>query len=403
MKYLLSFMFLSLLGCSTADDPTQIARLDGSTHPAPALDAHLQRLVDTASVTGLTATVFNDDTVVYQRAFGYANAETRDSLTPQHVFYGASLSKAVFGYLVAQLAEEGRIELDRPLQDYLDVPLPELQFAKEWRGYHDLAGDPRYRDITARMCLSHSTGLPNWRWLSRTGEFTPEGKLSFYFDPGTGYSYSGEGMSLLQHVVEHITGTGLEQLARKRIFDPLGMDRTSYVWQERFAGGFCHGHRTDQTVIPKDTEDEAGAAGSLETTPADYARFLSHLLQRYRAEDPVTDLLFTPGDRIRTKRQFGPGALETSGENDDIELSYGLGWGVLQSPYGPGVFKEGHGEGFQHYSILFPAQGTGILLMANSDNAESIFRETLEVAIGDTFTPWRWESYIPYDHSIAAQ
>ena len=89
--------------------------------------------------------------------------------------------------------------------------------------------------------------------------------------------------------------------------------------------------------------------------------------------------------------------MRDSTSNDAIQLSYGLGWVLLQSPYGTGAFKEGHGDGFQHYSILFPAQGTGIIIMSNSDNAESIFKELLEITIGDTFTPWYWENYIPYN------
>jgi serine-type D-Ala-D-Ala carboxypeptidase/endopeptidase len=62
-----------------------------------------------------------------------------------------------------------------------------------------------------------------------------------------------------------------------------------------------------------------------------------------------------------------------------------------------GAFKEGHGDGFQHYSIIFPEAGTGIIMMSNSDNAESIFKELLETAIADRYTPWYWENYIPYN------
>ena len=61
------------------------------------------------------------------------------------------------------------------------------------------------------------------------------------------------------------------------------------------------------------------------------------------------------------------------------------------------ILRKGHAEGFQHYSILFPEKRIGILLMSNSDNAESIFKEVLELGIGDTYTPWFWEDYIPYD------
>jgi CubicO group peptidase (beta-lactamase class C family) len=78
-------------------------------------------------------------------------------------------------------------------------------------------------------------------------------------------------------------------------------------------------------------------------------------------------------------------------------LIWAMGWVLLKSPYGIGAFKEGHGDGFQHYSIIFPQTGTGIIIMSNSDNAESIFKELLEYAIGDIYTPWRWENYIPYN------
>jgi len=302
----------------------------------------------------LTVTIFNQDTVAYQKAFGYSNLTKKDSLNIDHVFYGASLSKAVFGYIVAQLANEGLIDLDKPIQEYLDVPIPKMQFKREWRGFKNIANDDRYKKITARMCLSHTTGFPNWRWISREGEFTPEGKIQFYFDPGTEYSYSGEGMRLLQKVIEQHLGVGLEQLARERVFDPLNMDMTSYVWQERFENNYCHGHTTEQKIIDKDTEDEAGAAGSMETTPVDYLKFLTRIIDLSAQNSDVTNLMFTPNIKINSKKQFGPMSLEKTNANDSIGLNYGLGWGILKSPYGNGYFKEGHAEGFQHYSILFP-------------------------------------------------
>lgn len=396
MKLILSAV-LSLLVLGSSAQPI-IERLDGSSIKPSALTGRVQALADSAGVTGLAVSIFNNGQVIYSKAFGLANAGTREYLTTGQIFYGASLSKAVFGYLVVQLVLEGITDLDKPLQQYMDVPIPEMIFEKEWKGFQDLAGDKRVEAITARMCLSHTTGLPNWRWIGRNGEFQPDGKLQFYFDPGTQYSYSGEGMMLLQYVIEHITGKGLEQLARERVFDPLQMDMTSYVWQKRFNKSYCYGHTTDGKAIPKDTEDEAGAAGSMETTPEDFSKFAQHLLNLSSDSSVITRLMFEPGINIRTKRQFGPLAQELTNENSDIELSYGLGWGLLNSPYGSGAFKEGHGEGFQHYTILFPGKKTGIVLLSNSDNAESIFKELLEISIGDIYTPWEWESYIPFDY-----
>lgn len=394
-------LFFYMLGCilffASPKEP-RIERIDGSEIDASELSDKIQALLDSAHITGMAISIFNSNEMVYQKAFGYANLEKKEFLETRDVFYGASFSKAVFGYLVARLVQDGTLNLDTPLQQYLDRPIPELEFEKEWRGFKNLADDNRYEAITARMCLSHTTGFPNWRWISRTNKFTPEGDIHFYFDPGTDYSYSGEGIRLLQVVVEHLTGKGLEELAREKVFDPLDMNMTSYVWQNRFENEHCLGHTVEQKVIPKDTEEDAGAAGSMETTLEDYAKFVGHLLTLASQDAEITNMMFEPVIRIRSKAQFGPLSLEKSDENDDIELSYGLGWGLLQSPYGLGAFKEGHGEGFQHYSIIFPEKQTAIIILSNSDNAESIFKELLEITIADVYTPWKWENYIPYNY-----
>jgi len=398
MKYLKIIVILSvIIGCSQKPESNQIYHLDGSLISKDTLDHRIKTLVDKARVTGFTVTIFNHDTIAYQKAFGYANYDKKDSLEINDLFYGASLSKAIFGYIVAELAHEGSVDLDKPLQEYLEIPIPEMRLDREWREYRNLANDDRYKEITLRMCLSHTTGFPNWRWMSRIGKFQPEGDIEFYFDPGTEYSYSGEGIMLAQIVVEKIIGKGLEQLARERVFDPLNMDMTSYVWQEYFENKYCYGHTTEQQVIEKDKEEDAGAAGSMETTPDDYSKFLTRILELSSHNSDVTKFMFTPNVQINSKKQFGPKSLEKSNVNESIGLSYGLGWGILNSPYGPGYFKEGHGEGFQHYSILFPEKHIGILLMSNSDNAESIFKEVLELGIGDIYTPWEWEDYIPYN------
>ena len=397
MKKLLPLLFISFLfGCSAKEQ--QIKRLDGSQISESELTAKIQALIDSANVTGISITIFNDNEIAYQKSLGYANFENKDALTNKTVFYGASLSKAVFGYLVAQLVVEGVIELDKPLQDYLVMPLPDFKFEKEWRGYKNLANDKRYENITARMCLSHTTGFPNWRWMTKENDFFREGKIRFLIDPGTRYSYSGEGINLLQFVIEKITGKGLEELTQERVFKPLEMDMTSYIWRKKFENQFCYGHTSEEKVIPKDKEDEANAAGSMETTLEDYSKFIEHVLKQAGKDSDTTNVLLKSNIRIKSKTQFGFQAWEDTDENDSIELSYGLGWGLLKSPYGKGAFKEGHGEGFQHYSIIFPEKNSGIIILSNSDNAESIFKELLEITIGDTFTPWQWERYIPYHY-----
>ena len=400
MKLLFFLLFASLLSRGVVlGQGRPIQRIDGSTIAPPQLDSAVTRLMSSARVTGLGLAVFNKNRVVYQKAFGLSNADRPEALGVNTIFYGASLSKAVFAVLVLQLVEEGVISLDTPLQQYLRKPLPAYSFPKTWQGYADLRADQRYEVLTARMCLTHTTGLPNWRFLTSQG-YAPAGKLYFQFAPGARYSYSGEGLSLLQFVLEQRTGQGLEEMAQERIFQPLGMTRTSYVyvWPPGRERQYAYGHDAQQHVLPKDEVDEAGAAGSMGTTLADYSKFLAAVLQGKLLKKASYRELFRQQVAIRSQQQFGPQALVETTDNEAIQLGYGLGWGVLATPYGRGAFKEGGSEGYQHYSILFPEQDAGVLIMTNSDNADGILKELLEQSIGDTFTPWQWENYVPYDN-----
>ena len=105
----------------------------------------------------------------------------------------------------------------------------------------------------------------------------------------------------------------------------------------------------------------------------------------------------SPQIRITAKQQFGPNTQIETTENDTIKLSYGLGYGLYETPYGKAFFKEGHFEGWQHYAVGIPGKGNALILMSNSDNAESIFKELIEYTTGNTSTPWFWEGYIPFD------
>jgi serine-type D-Ala-D-Ala carboxypeptidase/endopeptidase len=370
-----------------------IARLDGTTIEMSALTLKIGALTRAANVQGLTVTIFNDAATVYSAAFGAADVKAAKPLSTSTEIYGASLSKAVFSVLVMKLVEQGVLDLDRPLQDYVTEPLWQNRGRSWHENLSDLRTDQRYRRITARMSMSHTTGLPGWRW------FEPDQKLRIHFEPGTKFSYSGEGMTLLQIVIEKLTGKSLEQLMHEHVFGPYGMRMSSYTWQPRFEGDYAVGHAPDGKAYPKDKDNAARAPSTLETTTDDYARFMTAVLRREGLREASWNEIFTPQVRIRTRTQVGPGTEETTSANDAIELSYGLGWGLQRTPHGWGAFKEGHGDGFQHYSIVYPAKKLGVLLMSNSDNAESIFGHLLPLTIADTFTPLEWEGYVPYDRA----
>ena len=292
-----------------------------------------------------------------------------------------------------KLVEEKIISLDTPLQNYLPKPVYEYGKGLSWnQDYTSLKDEKLYEKITARHCLSHSSGFPNWRWDE------PDQKLHIHFEPGLYYSYSGEGLCYLQFVIEKITGKSLNELMQEKLFWPAGMKNSSYTWQPAYEADYCVGHDKTGKPYPKDKDNAARAASTLETTPDDYSKFIATVLQRKILKPATYDILFQQQLRLRSKFQMGPDSWkDTTAENDGIRLGYALGWGILQTPYGFGVFKEGHGDGFQHYSILFPEKKMGIVILSNSDNGESIFKELLSFAIRDQFTPWKWQRYIPYD------
>ncbi|HEX2535747.1 MAG TPA: serine hydrolase domain-containing protein, partial [Chitinophagaceae bacterium] len=382
--------FFLLLGMACGLSPLihgqSVTRLDGSTLSFKDLDRKIEQLAQAAQVHGMAVSIFNQREPVYTRTFGYKRLDTKEPIGPESNMYGASLSKAVFAVLVLKLVEERVITLDRPLQDYLPKPIYDYPPKARWHDhYEDLKEDTAYRKITARMCLSHTTGFPNWRSVE------PDGKLRLKFPPGDRYLYSGEGMVYLQVVLEHLTGKPLDTLMRQKVFGPLGMTHSAYTFLPRFEKDYVVGHQPDGKLYDKDKDNEARAPSTLETTVEDYVRFTRAVLQGSLLKPASMKELFTPQVRIRTIQQFGDQRDTTAWDN--IRLSYGLGWGLLRSPHGTGAFKEGHGDGFQHYSILFPEKGTGIVIMTNSDNGESIFKELLELTIGDVWTPWYWENY----------
>ena len=368
-----------------AAQPNELTRLDGSSIKPVEVDETATRLMKAAEVTGLGLAVFEQGKIAYLKAYGVRDKETGAPLTVDSVMSGASFSKVAFAYMVMQLVDRGTLDLDRPVYLYLPKPLP------DYPNYKDLANDPRYRQITARMLLSHTTGFPNWRQLDEGGT------LSIHFEPGSRYAYSGEGIVLLQLVVETITRKPLEALMQERVFRPLGMTRTSMIWQERFESDYANGYDASGRSLGPQKRTQANAAGSMLTTTSDFARFVQAVMLGKGLGKKAWRDMFSPQVQIQSKHQFPTLASGTTDENKAIRLSYGLGWGLYWTPYGKTFFKEGHDDGWRNYTACFDEKKTGIVLMTNSGNGEGIYKELLETVLKNTFTPIEWEGFTPYD------
>ena len=382
------FLLFVLLLFSKAQGQ-QITCPGKKTFSSIAIDKIVTKLMDTGEVTGLCLGIINDDKPVYVKSYGYKNREKNELNDSSTCFYAASLSKPLFAYLVLQLVDEGVIDLDKPLYTYLPKPLP------GYKDYKDLAGDKRWKLITARDCLDHTTGFPNWR------QFNPHDnqKLEIFFKPGERFAYSGEGIYLLQMVVETITGRGLEDIAREKIFKPFGMSRTSFIWQPSFENNYAVGHDMNEDTLPKNKRTKPNAAGSMETTIADYTRFVAAVLHGKGLSLKSKEEMLSPQIDIYTKHEFPSLNNDTTDKYREIKLSYGLGWGLFGSEYGHAFFKEGHDDGWEHYVIALPGKKFALIIMTNSSNGESIFKELVEKIAGVTI-PWEWEGYTPYRETV---
>ncbi len=360
-----------------------VTRLDDSKISPSQIDTAVARLMEAAHVTGVGIAVLNDDKVVYLKTYGVRDKEKHLPLTPDSVMTAASLTKPVFAVMVMQLVHERIIELDKPVYEYLPRPL------QVYPAYKDLAGDQRYKQITMRMLLDHTSGFPNWR------QFTADKKLSIYFPPGSRFAYSGEGIALAQMVVETVTKKSVKELMNEYVFQPLGMTRTSMVWEKRFEDDYANGYDEQGESRGPERRPKGDAAGSMQTTPRDYARFVQAVLGGAILDRKSRELILSPQIQIVSKHEFPSLSAETTTENRAIHLSYGLGWGLYWTRHGEAFFKEGHDEdgGWRHYVVCFDRPKAGMLIMTNSSNGEDIYSGLLEMVLRDTFTPLEWEGF----------
>jgi CubicO group peptidase (beta-lactamase class C family) len=366
----------------------QLKRIDGSVIFADELEQQIAAAMDSAGVMGLQMAIINDGELTYAHEFGLRSGAAGAAPDSETVFAGCSLSKPVFAYLVMQLVEEGRLDLDHPLVEYFEKPV------EEHPRWSDLTGDDRLREITARRVLTHTTGWPNLRAMMEGG------RLGFIYRPGERFSYSGEGFSFLQLVVEEITGKTLDVLARERIFAPLMMPRTSYVWDEVFEANRADGHTEAQRRIRITRSAEPGAGGSLVTTASDFARFVVAILNARGLKQSSIDQMLAAQVPVVSKRMFGPLAPENTEDNQSIRLSWGLGWGRFDSEFGPAFFHTGHAPGWENYTVTYLDKRIGIVLLSNSSNFESIAQRLVSRAIGDRLSPFVWLGFEPFDPSV---
>ncbi|MFC0251638.1 serine hydrolase domain-containing protein [Massilia consociata] len=348
-------------------------------------EQHVEQGMERTGAQGLAIAIIRGGAVAQVRTWGKRNARG-EPLTPETVMYGASLTKAVFAYTVMQLVEEGKLDLDTSIAAYLPKALPEYaDEARKYAAWQHLQGDERWRKLTPRILLTHSAGFSNFGFLE------PDGKLRFHFDPGARYAYSGDGMILLQFVIERGLGLDLGKEMQRRVFDRFGMRRTGMTWRPDFATDLADGWKADGSVEPHDERSRTRAAGSMDTTIADFARFAAAYVRGDGLQPASRAELTRPQLPILSLSQFPSLRPVAQPEHRHRDLAAGLGVISFEGPLGRGFQKGGHNDSTGNTWVCLERQQDCVVILSNDVRAEPLFPGIVRLVLGETGMPWSWE------------
>lgn len=299
-------------------------------------------------IPGVSLALIKNGKVIYHKTYGVKNAFTGEPVNDSTLFEAASITKTVFAFAVNSLAEKGIIDLDKPL--YLYLPFEEIAY------------DERYKLMTARHVLSHQTGLPNWSYME------PDGKLRLKFTPGTGYGYSGEGFEYLKRVVVKITGKDIETVLNDEVIRPLGLQNIYFSKNDYLARVTAFGHYENfptKSALP----DSPGMAWSMYTEAVSFSRFVLALQNRKVLKPGTYDEMFRFQSTV---------TLDEKEKKEGLDLHYGLGIALENTPYGF-VFEHGGNNGdFQCEFMMFRDLNTGFVIFTNSDSGGRLAYEDLK-------------------------
>lgn len=305
-------------------------------------DNYLQFKMEDLKIPGLSVAIINNGKIVHHKALGYADVEKKQPVTLQTIFEGASLSKSVFAFFVMKYVEEGKLDLDKPLYEYLP--------------YSDIAYDDRYKKITARMVLSHRSGFPNWR------RDEADDNLRIKFDPGEDYLYSGEGYQYLAMVLGHIEGTdwnGLEAAFQNKVARPIGLQHTVFIQTPYTRQYKATPYNEEGQRIDLQDDEIFGAAYSIHSEPLDFSKWIIAVMNKEELSEESYAELFKPHSKV---------------PSEAIDLSYCLGF---FNPHFPIIgsdifFHTGNNVGFTSWYAFDLEKGWGFVMFTNSEFGEKL-------------------------------
>ena len=277
-----AFLSMVAVGTSQASDPPSAVAPAASAHDLSAADveAWLNGLLNyglhSGDIAGAVVAVVKDGKVLFQSGYGYADVEKKTPMDAEHVLTRIGSTSKLFTWTaVMQLVEQGKLDLNRNVDDYLDFKVSPA------------GGKP----ITLQDLMNHKGGFEEG--LKDLLTFDPQGMQStetylkqhprpLLFPPGTIPAYSNYGTALAGYIVQRISGEPYERYIENHIFQPLGMQHSTFVQPlpDSLKGMMSHGYRSaSQPPLPYELVVTA-PAGSVASTASDMARFmLAHLQQ----------------------------------------------------------------------------------------------------------------------------
>ncbi|WP_157955993.1 serine hydrolase domain-containing protein [Flavobacterium kingsejongi] len=356
------FLSVLLLSMFTANVDAQYVTLNGHDVSVSSLDRFILNEIDSKEIPAISIAIINDGKIVYQKNAGVKDFITNKSVDENSIFEAASLSKTVFAYFVMKLVDRGILDLDKPLYKYMI--------------YKDIENDNRYKNITARMVLDHTSGLPNWR----TSDFADpkrnfkEGDLYLKFNPGSAYSYSGEGYYFLSKVIAKLTKTDLttlDNLFQKEVALPLNLQHSWFSINNFIVDHKVTGYMNKKAVIrwpgslPDLNSKTFGAAGGLHTDAGSYAKFLIALMNGKGLSKKSVNEMFKFQVRLDQNKDY------------DGDIGWGLGIGIRPGVNGFDYNHRGNNGNFQSYYLINEKDRSGYVFFVSCDKGAE-FNERLK-------------------------
>lgn len=340
--------------------------LEPATAQQPISDK-LQTLSTKVGIPAMQITHFKNGKAQHYN-YGVKQVETKEAINQQTAFQAASLTKVATAYVFLRLMDQGLIDLDTPLWNYYP--------------YDRLANTPNKELITARMVLTHRTGLKNWEGDVPTDEWraTP---LNLLFKPGTSYAYSGEGFYFLQETLEHLSKKSFQQLVEEEMLQPLGLVHSEIVWKEELANNAAFGHY--QGLVPRKLGKyiKPNAAYSLYTTAEDYTIFIQKALMNGEGLTAQAHKL------LISKQAEAQKSAQPSAEDAFVPCALGLRMQLNEA--GTAVWHTGSNPGFRCFFIAYPESKESLAVFINSETGFDAMGDLLALFLDNKQTFWAYE------------